>query len=379
MRVVIDGTPLVSSKLGGIGYYCKFLVENLLELSSKEDYAVLYNKSKVEHKQRVRIEEKYVSYPYRNFFRYFGPHFLYNMPLEHFLGPFDVYHGTDTRLLPTRHGRSVITVHDLEYLHSPETMSVKDIQKRIKSFSYSIKNADWLIAVSESTKRDMIRYYDVDPDRIEVTYLAAHSRYHPIDRESRECALVQEKYHLPRHYLLYVGGFYLRKNIPNMLRAFAAVKRRTQCPHQFVMTGVDGAALLEIQETIRELRLEKEVRMLGYVEELELPVIMTLADLFLQVSKFEGFGLPPLEAMQCGVPVLVSTIASLPEVVGDAGLQAHPDDVEDMSRKMEQVICDERVAQSLSAKGMKQAKKFTWRKTAENTLRVYQKCLYSKG
>lgn len=374
MRVILDGAPLLSNNRGGIGCYCNFLVENLCKLDPSSEFTVLYNKSKIEHITRVAAQEKYVSYPYKNLFRIFGPHFLYNIPLESFIGSFDIFHGTETKLIPTRKAKKVITVHDLEYLSSPKTLSAKDFKNKSKQMPYYIKNADQIIAVSENTKNDIIKYYNIIPEKIHVIYLSADSMYRPISPEEYNEKEIRKKYGLPDRYILYVGGLYYRKNILNMLKAYALVKRRTQIEHRFVLVGMKADALQEIMNAIQILNLENDVVFHGYVELGDMPFIYNLADVFMHVSIFEGFGLPPLEAMACGLPVLVSNTSSLPEVVGDAGMQANPFDVEEISNKLE-LLLNEKVAWSYRQKGLERAKMFSCEKTAYETLEVYKLCL----
>lgn len=374
MRVIIDGTPLATGNKGGVGYYCQYLIDGLVSSDKENEYVALYNKSKLERFPRVTAKEKYLSYPYRNFWKIFGSNFLYNIPLECFTGKFEIFHGTDTRLLPVHNARTVVTIHDVEYASSPATVPKKDIHLRSKLFPYSARGATRIIAVSEHTKKDIVNHLGIDPQKIQVTHLAADKIYKVIDNEEK-LASVRKKYKLPSKFILYVGGLYPRKNIPNMLKAYAIVKKRTGCQQKFVLVGMKAEAMQEISITIKQLGLINDVIFPGYIDIEDMPVIYNLADVFMHVSIFEGFGLPPLEAMQCGTPVLVSNVASLPEVVGDAGFQVNPFDIEEMSLKLEKLIISEERINYYKKKGLERAALFSWEKTVQLTLDVYKSCM----
>lgn len=375
MRILLDGVPTLSANMGGIGYYCYYLLQNMPHLAPENQYEVPYNTSRHRPSNLQGFKEHWVGYPYMKLLRYTGDHLFYRRALEKYVGDFDLWHGTDSNVLPTKHAKNIVTIHDLEFIKSRETMSEKDIKKKMEIIPYSIKHADHLIAVSQSTKNHIMELFDIPDERITVTYLAANENYRPMDRKSPELQEIRRKYQLPEKYILYVGGVYPRKNIARMLRAYALVKQRTGCAHKFVIAGGNGDHLPDVRQAIEQLSLQNDVFYPGYVAIEDMPAIYNLAEVFIHVSLFEGFGLPPLEALQCGVPTIVSDLTSLPEVVGDAALLADAFAYEDIADKLQRLILDETLCKEYQQRGIRQAQKFSWEKTAERTLQAYHKCL----
>lgn len=373
MRIVIDGMPMLTSNMGGIGYYCYNIVKNMKALVSEDQYDILYNTSK--HRKKLEVGEQYISYPYRKILKYIGPRLFYNIPLERHIGEFDIYHGTESYILPVKKAKTVVTIHDLEFVKSTVTMNEKDVQQKLELIPYSIKTADRIIAVSQSTKNDIVEIYGINPDKIDITRLAADEIYRKIDPADVQMQKVRGKYGLPEKFILYVGGVYPRKNIARMLQAYAEVKKQIGCSHKFVIVGGNGDNLPDVKECIRKLQLEDDIVYPGYVAIEDMPAIYNLAEVFMHVSLFEGFGLPPLEAMQCGTPTIVSNLTSLPEVVGDAALIADAYDPDDMIDKLKKIIQDAHLRQEYSRRGIEQARKFNWIDTAKLTLESYKKAL----
>lgn len=375
MRVLMDGVPTLSKNMGGIGYYCYYLLQNMVQQAPENTYELLYNTSKHRASNISGFKESWVKYPYTKILRYLGPRLFFQWPLENSVGDFDIWHGTDSNILPTRRAKKIVTIHDLEFIKSPATMSVKDIKKKMAIIPYSIEKADHIIAVSQSTKDHIMEIFDIPNEKITVTHLAAAEYYRPLDIYSEEVQQIRDKYHLPSKYILYVGGVYPRKNLVRILQAFSIVKQRLGCAHKFVIVGGNGDNLPEVQEAIEKFSLIDEVFYPGYVAIEDMPAIYNLAEEFIHVSLFEGFGLPPLEALQCGIPTIVSNLTSLPEVAGDAALFAHAYEVDDIADKIEQFIVDEQLRQRYHEKGILQAAKFSWKNTAKETLHAYDICL----
>ena len=360
--------------LGGVGYYCYRLMEYLQTCSPKHDYIMLYNKSKLKTMGFINAKEQKISYPYRNLYRLFGPRLFYRIPVEMFLGSFDIYHGTGYVSLPTHRAKVVVTVHDLVSKYYPETLTPQNLRFQEHDIPYHVRASDRIIAVSESTKRDLVNFLQVDPDKIDVTYLAADEIFHPLPADDSKCEEIRCKYQLPQRYVLHVGNLNARKNLIATVRAFQQVCR-AGCEENLVFVGGKGNGYDELVQEIQRLGLTDRVQFVGYTEREDLPYLYNLATFFIHVSKLEGFGLPVLEAMQCGTPVLVSNVSALPEVVGKAGLQVDPNDIEQIADCWERILQDKKLWQNLSELGLKQAENFSWNKMARDTVAVYEKAL----
>jgi glycosyltransferase involved in cell wall biosynthesis len=374
MKIFLDGVSLLNNDLGGVGYYCYNLIKHLQQVDSQNSYTVIYNKSKLKRLGFIEAPEKKVSYPYRNILRVMGPHLLYHVPLELFTGNFAIYHGTGYVFLPTRKAKKVITVHDLVSKHFPEMLTPGNLYFQEKQVPYYAHKCDRIIAVSQSTKNDLVNFLQISPDKIDVTYLAADKIYQPLSKADPYFEVIRKKYSLPAKFILHIGTLNERKNIPATLQAFYQLCAKG-CEHNLVLVGGKGNDYEAVMALIMKLKLANRVKYIGYADIEDLPYLYNLADLFIHVSKLEGFGLPVLEAMQCGTPVLVSNGSSLPEIVQDAGLLADPLDVDEIAEKMAVLIQDEQLRAELSLKGIRQAAKFSWEKTARATIDTYKKTL----
>jgi glycosyltransferase involved in cell wall biosynthesis len=239
------------------------------------------------------------------------------------------------------------------------------------------RRADHVLTISEHTKRDAIRHLGLPEARVTATPLAADESLAPIECVERIDAL-RERYALPPRYLLHVGTIEPRKNLRRLVEAFGHATRSHR-DVALVLAGAPGWGDVGLEEAIAAQGLDGRVRLLGFVAEGDLPALYTGAQALVYPSLYEGFGLPPLEAMQCGCPVVTSNVSSLPEVVGDAGLQVEPTSVAELAQAIERVLDDSALRQRLRQAGLERAKLFTWRRTAEVTADVYEQVLASRG
>jgi glycosyltransferase involved in cell wall biosynthesis len=230
-----------------------------------------------------------------------------------------------------------------------------------------VRAADGVFAVSENTRRDIVRHTGCDPAKVTVTYEAADPSYHPIDDPGCLKA-VREKYHLPAHFALYTGSLSPRKNIVGLLEAFARI--RDALPHKLVLTGSKSWKDRSVYERMDKLNLRERIEQLGYVEEKDMPALYSMAGVYVYPSLYEGFGLPVLEAMQCGCPVVASNATSIPEVAGDAALLFDPRDVDAMAGAIRKVLTDARTREELVASGLRRAAMFSWCRCARTMLNV---------
>ncbi len=261
-----------------------------------------------------------------------------------------------------------VVIHDLAYfLPELDAYPWLDTNYMRAFLPRSARAAAGVFAVSENTKRDIIRYTGCDPAKITVTYEAADPAYAPV-HDPDGLRIVREKYQLPAHFILYTGSLSPRKNLVRLLQAFGRL--RGELPHQLVLTGSKSWKDCSVHETMDKLNLRGRIAPLGYVEEKDMPALYTLADLYVYPSLYEGFGLPVLEAMQCGCPVVASRASSIPEVAGEAALLVDPYDVDALADAIRRVLTDPSCRAALAAAGLQRAALFSWRRCAETMLNV---------
>lgn len=267
-----------------------------------------------------------------------------------------------------------VVVHDMAYFDRklgayplPDTIYMRSL------IPQSIRRAAGVFAVSEHTKKDVIHYTGCAEEKITVAYEAADRIYQPIaDRNILQD--ISRKYDLPEQFILYVGSLSPRKNTPTLLKAFASVKDRV--PHSLVITASKSWKDRNVYELIKKLGLQSRLVKLGYVETEDMPVLYNLANVYIYPSVYEGFGLPVLEAMQCGCPVIASNTTSIPEVAGDAAMLIEPLDVKAWADSIYQVITDKKLRDEMVKKGFARAKEFSWDKCAKcmlGTIRSYRR------
>jgi glycosyltransferase involved in cell wall biosynthesis len=268
---------------------------------------------------------------------------------------------------------SVVTFHDMTFFLYPQ---LHTRAKRLffpLAIRYSARHADALISVSESTRQDAIRLAGVEPGKIFTVPLGVSQDFHPIsDPVARN--QIRERYRLPEDFILYVGLVEPRKNLPLLVKSYKAlVERGISLP--LVIVGRFGWMYQEVLDLVEALGIKERVWFAGYIPQEDLPIVYNLASLFVYPSLYEGFGLPVLEAMACGVPVVATSVSSLPEVAGQAGLLVPPGDETALTQAMQAVLTDPDVRQQLTEKGPQRASQFTWKRTALSTLKVYRHVL----
>jgi glycosyltransferase involved in cell wall biosynthesis len=300
--------------------------------------------------------------------------------LPRFWQPFegvDVFHWPNFLLLPGVSGKQVITIYDLTFLLFPDCQPWLRGMGLAKGIAQSTARADMIIAISNHTKRDLVTHLGISEEKIRVIYCAVSKAFRSIGTSAMRPQLA--KYGLPQDgYILYVGNIEPRKNLVRLLQAYSMMKDRGTSCYPLILCGGRGWKNKEVFDCVQRLSLEKEVKFIGYVPDEDLPFLMNGASLFVYPSLYEGFGLPPLEAMACGTPVVTSSSSSIPEVVGDAALMVDPHDVEGLSAAIERVLADKDLRADLRKKGLDRAKLFSWEKVASETLQVYSE-VYAQG
>ena len=291
------------------------------------------------------------------------------LPVSMELRRLDVFHGpVHVVPIPTR-VPSVMTLHDLAFLRFPEQLPSSRRAFLAAATRVSAQKVDRVITVSQNTASDVIQWLKVPEEKVESIPLAPSSRVKRVSGRSLD--VFRMKWNIDRPYVLAVGTLEPRKNLPTLLRAFAKIKGEVE--HQLVLVGPEGWLTSELRQTLNELDLGDRVRLTGFVRDEELGGWYSAADLFAFPSFYEGFGLPSLEAMHCGTPVLASNSSCFPEVVGEAGVLISPRDTSLWAETMREILRDPAWRAELSRRGLACAAEFSWTRTAEATYRVYTK------
>lgn len=281
-----------------------------------------------------------------------------------------LFHATEHLLPQITHAHSVFTLHDTAYLLFPNYHLLQNRIYLSLMMPRFLARAEAVICISENTQRDALRFYKLDPAKVHVIPEGVEPHFAPITKP-HILQSVRERYHLPSRFILSVGTIEPRKNLITLLEAYAALRAR-QPEVGLVVAGGKGWLYESFFERLRVLGLEDVVTLTGYMPEADLPALINCAEVFAYPSVFEGFGLPPLEAMACGVPVVCSNASSLPEVVGEAGLLVAPTDIAAWTRALERALTDAELRADLRAKGLHRAQQFSWEAAARRTLAVYE-------
>jgi glycosyltransferase involved in cell wall biosynthesis len=291
---------------------------------------------------------------------------------ELFRRPVDVLHVQYTAP-PFCRPPVVVTIHDLAFERMPETFTRRGSFQLKLTVRWTAKKAAKVATVSEYSRQDLLDIYKLAPEKVVVTYNGVESSFTPQPLVPNEAEEVRRRFGVSRDFLLAVGSLQPRKNLVRLIRAYARLRSdREDFTPQLVIVGRKLWLASEIFDEVKRQRWADDVILTGYVADEDLPALYRAARAFVYPSLFEGFGLPPLEAMACGTPVVTSDVSSLPEITGDAALLIDPNDERALANALIEIVNDERLRAELREKGIAQAKKFTWRDAAEKTLRLYQ-------
>ena len=369
MRVAIDAHS-VGTGLGGNESYATNLIEALAEIDQENRYTLYVTRREAVE----RFSNRWSNFDVRATL----PHTpLIRIPLilsaELRRHPVDVLHVQFTAP-PFTPCPVVVSIHDLSFEHLPQTFKWRSRKQLRITVRRSAREASQVIAFSEHARKDIIDTYRIPPEKVTAIPLAAAAHFRPV-RSDEELQRVRQTYGIEGEYILSVGAIQPRKNLSRLVAAYSRLRRAKPEGNlpKLVLAGKCAWLYEETLRTIKELQVSDSVILTGYVPEKDLPGLYSGALCFVYPSYFEGFGLPPLEAMKCGVPVIVGNRTSLPEVVGDAGILVDPFDADTIAGAMNTLISDSNLRADLAARGLARAKLFDWRETARQTLRVYQR------
>ncbi|MFA6024000.1 MAG: glycosyltransferase family 1 protein [Candidatus Gracilibacteria bacterium] len=372
MRIGIDAR-MYSTEFTGIGRYVYELVKQLKELDDKNEFVLFMNSPEYEKFEETRrVKKVLVKAKHYSLREQLG--YLWTLKRA----KLDLMHFTHFNAPIFYRAPSVVTIHDLTLSFFPG----KKMNSAFYRAAYNlvlksaVKNAKKVIAVSENTKADLIEIAHTAPAKVEVIYEGVGEEFGPRgDKEFQEQIL--QKYGVARDFLLYTGVWRGHKNLVNLIRAFALLREGPEAfDFQLVITGEEDPYYPEVKRTVKELGLEHHTVYTGMVPEKELVALYQSATAYVFPSLYEGFGLPPLEAMRCGTPVVASKSSCIPEICGEASaLYFDPYDPQDICNAIQKLLLDETLQKELRECGLKHSLKFSWEKMAERTLAVYNEAL----
>jgi alpha-1,3-rhamnosyl/mannosyltransferase len=384
MKILVNGTLLLAP-LTGIGQYIRHLftaIEKIPQASIKMYYGTRCEEGmKLPSAEASQIAQR----SYRIFQRFIPRPRAVRKLVERALFAHyarqeraeTIYHEPNFVPLPYR-GPLVLTVHDLSCFDHPETHPLERVRLMHKYMPSAVETADHILVVSQATGDALCRWFGVDPARVTTTYLAADSRFQPRNADMLRSDLARLGL-TQSAYVLSVGTLEPRKNLTTLFAAYAGLPANLRRRFPLVVAGMTGWGAEGLMRSARALIERGELRFLGYVEDELIPPLYAGAAAFCYPSRYEGFGLPVLEAMASGVPVLTANRTSLPEVVGDAGLMVDPDDVDNMRARLHELLEDRVYAQALGMRGLARAKTFSWERCARETYAVYEDVLRQRG
>jgi glycosyltransferase involved in cell wall biosynthesis len=351
MRIGID----VQSTLGrktGIGLYTASLLSALRSVAPQHEYVELSQGSSKEMRtdQRLRWQQ-------------------FGLPRRAKASGVDILHVTGFDAPRRKPCRVVLTVHDLIGLLFPANLPPVSRFYWMRWLPRTIRWGDRIVADSAHTQRDLNRLLGIPIERINVIHLGVSHAFKPV-RDQVVLSQVRAKHRLPSTFILFVGTLEPRKGLDVLINAYRNLA--PDLPHHLVISGKHGWHTEPLFRQVKTLGLDRRVHFTGYVSDEDLPALYNLADLFVYPSRYEGFGLPPLEAMACGVPVVCTNVASLPEVVGEAAVLVAPDDVDTLASTTRRVLNDKALQAEMRSRGLEQASRFTWEETARRTAQVYE-------
>jgi glycosyltransferase involved in cell wall biosynthesis len=283
----------------------------------------------------------------------------------------DVYHAPHYVLPPLVPCRSVVTIHDTIHLNFPQYLPNRGAYAYARALMWAAaRRSDRILTVSESSKRDIVRYFGVPPGKVVVIYNALDERFSAEPRPE-EIARVRERFQLDHGFVLYVGNIKPHKNLVRLIEAFDGLRREGFDELKLLIIGDEITKWPALRRAVHKYKLHKHVRFLGFQSDETLAILYRLAAVFVFPSLYEGFGLPPLEAMASGTPVVTSNLSSLPEVAGDAALLVDPYDVGAIRGAIRRVLTEPALREELRQKGLARAKEFSWEQSVARTRQIY--------
>lgn len=373
MKIAIDARGADLYNGTGIGTYTNNLITEMINIKSSYKFLLFCSGELNENFNSSNSEIFFSSGRHGSFYeKYYFPSKIKDSNV-------DLYHIPQNGIglnydvdIPT-----VVTIHDLIPYLMPETVGKGYLERFLRDMPNIISNSAGIITVSEYSKKDILKFFSSYPeDKIYVTPLAANSKFKPLDKASSKL-YVKKAYNIDTPYILYIGGFSSRKNARGLINAFKNCYRSLNEPYTLLLAGSlkdEGKILYDF---VKNNNLSDTIAFCGYIDEDILPILYSGCEAFVYPSFYEGFGLPPLEAMSCKAPVITSNLTSIPEVTCNSSILINPYDESDLENALVRLLNDKNLREELSEKGYKNSLNFTWKKTAEKTLSAYKSIIDS--
>lgn len=368
-RIWIDGSEANVSQRLGSGQVAYELIRNISILNKEDEYTVLLPGDPLDDLPK---EKKNFHYKKLRFGKLKN---LIGIPLTLFTSnekP-DVYFSPAhylPRFMPDGI-KKVVTIFDLSYLHFPHMFKKDDLYKLINWTKSSIERADHVITISSSTKKDLIKNYNIKKDQITVAYPGYNDNFYKPLNDSLKINNIKEKYNTGENYIIYIGTIQPRKNLSKLIEAFAEINNlKLVIVGKTSGEGKQGWMYQQILDLPKKLGIEEKVIFTGFIPTSELVYLVNGARAFILPSLWEGFGIPVIDAMACGTPVIVSNVSSLPEIVGSAGLLINPNSVNQIEMAIRNATSDLKLSDRLAKKGIERVKRYSWKKMAKQVMKV---------
>jgi glycosyltransferase involved in cell wall biosynthesis len=376
MRIGLDGYPL-SEPLTGVGHYTLELARSLARNFPQDEFELvspkLFNPAVIVEIQRESIPNLRLTEAKSSSLR--GHWWSVGLPMYARRAHFDLFHGTNFEVPLWKRRRTVLTIHDLSTLLYPETHRARAVRRARVRLPIAAKIADAIITPTEAMRQEVCKRLNVKPGKVTAIHEAPRRTFSPMTET--ETVAIRERLGVEDEFLLFVGTLEPRKNLLTTLRAFEEVIARKSVRPQLVIAGGEGWLIDETLSLINSVSVRDRILLTGYLNDEDLRALYSSCRAFVYPSLYEGFGLPPLEAMACGAPVIASRISALQETLAEAAILVEPLDVQTLSRTIIEVLKDERRRAMMRESGIKHAKKFSWDEAAKLTHDVYANVLAS--
>ncbi|MFZ1655171.1 MAG: glycosyltransferase family 1 protein [Candidatus Moraniibacteriota bacterium] len=373
MRIGIDIRSLAAGRRTGVEEYTIGLLQELFRQGREHTYVLFFN-AWGQVGADLTWAEGFSNVSIR---RFRIPNKLLNLSLwycnrprlDRLIGGVDVFFMPNLNFAAvSREVKLIVTAHDLSFEFFPELFSWKQrLWHFAVNFRSLLRRADTIVAVSASTADDLVTRYGISAAKVQVIHSGIDARFVPMDRNDLSLLAVQERYHLPYKFILYLGTIEPRKNLGALLSAFEAFHREAvgeeMSRYELVLAGRPGWSYTELFQSIDQSPVRDKIRLIGYVEDADKPALYNLASVFVYPSFYEGFGFPPLEALACGVPVIASHSASLPEVIGEAGVLIDPYRPDEILQAFRGVLGDKQYQAKLRERALARRSDFTWERS----------------
>lgn len=368
MKISIDARGITLYNGSGIGTYTENLVRELLNIDKENEYSLFWTGKNYESYKRENSQIIFTSRRHSGFYEnYYFPNFIKNNNI-------DLHHipQNGIGLCENYENNCIVTIHDLIPYILPETTGRGYLERFLKNMPSIIDNSKGILTVSEYSKKDILKFFNHIPEeKVFVTPLAANSNFKPLDKDYCK-NYIKEKFNFNKPYILYIGGFSLRKNARGLILAFDKISKDLNEPHILLLAGSLKDEGKKIAELAKSLPSNENILFTGFIDDALLPTLYNGAEAFIYPSFYEGFGLPPLEAMSCMTPVITSNTTSIPEVTGDSCILIDPSNKTELEESLLNLLNNNNFKKELSKKGYERSLQFSWRQTAIKTLEAYK-------